>query len=116
MQFRGRSSITSRTCTAIVLCCAAIGQTPKKAPPTEVAGIPVNYDEGRVGTYTLPEPLVLANGKPVPAPKGGFGRINPAPFLAQGIAVAAIYYGDIDPDFLGGIPMGVRAPYLKPGE
>ena len=30
-----------------------------------VAGIPVNYDEARVGTYTLPDPLALANGKPV---------------------------------------------------
>ena len=24
-----------------------------------------NYDESKVGTYTLPDPLVLANGKPV---------------------------------------------------
>jgi hypothetical protein len=228
MPFRYRFALTP--CTAILFACAAIGQTPKKAPPTEVAGIPVNYDEARVGTYTLPDPLVMANGKPVrdvntwnakrrpeivrlfeenqygrapgrpagmsfdvfdkgtpaldgkairrqvtvyfsadkngpkmdlliylpaeartpaplllnlsfsanssavddpgikpgevwsrdkkrvPAPKGGFGRINPAPFLAQGFGVATIYYGDIDPDFLGGVPLGVRALYLKPGE
>ena len=25
----------------------------------------MNYDEAKVGTYTLPDPLVLANGKPV---------------------------------------------------
>lgn len=30
-----------------------------------VAGIPVNYDESKVGTYTLPDPLKLDNGKPV---------------------------------------------------
>src|SRR5260370_33883247 len=36
-----------------------------KAPPTVVAGIPVNYDEAKVGTYALPDPLVLASGKPV---------------------------------------------------
>ena len=30
-----------------------------------IAGIPVNYDEALVGTYTLPDPLVLANGQPV---------------------------------------------------
>ena len=28
-----------------------------------VAGIPVNYDESAVGTYQLPDPLKLANGK-----------------------------------------------------
>src|SRR5580765_4827508 len=37
----------------------------KKAPATEVAGIHVNYDEDKVGAYTLPDPLKLANGKPV---------------------------------------------------
>ena len=42
----------------------ATGQTPQ-APPAVVAGIPVNYDEALVGEYTLPDPLVLANGKPV---------------------------------------------------
>lgn len=38
--------------------------TPKPAP-TVVAGIPVNYDEAKVGTYTLPDALVLDNGKAV---------------------------------------------------
>jgi len=36
-----------------------------KAPSTMIAGIPVNYDESKVGTYTLPDALTLANGKPV---------------------------------------------------
>jgi hypothetical protein len=213
--------------TAIVL---ASGQT-QNAPPKIVAGIPVNYDEALVGTYTLPDALVLADGKPVrdartwvqkrrpeivrlfeenqfgrspgrpasmsfdvfdkgtpaldgkalrrqvtvyfssdkngpkmdlliylpaaarkpvplllnlsfvanssavddpgikpgevwgrdkkkvPAPKGAaFGRLNVAPLLAQGIGVATVYYGDIDPDFEGGIPSGVRALYLKLGQ
>jgi len=203
----------------------------QNAPPKEVAGIPVNYDEALVGTYTLPDPLVLANGKPVrdaktwlnkrrpeivrlfeenqygrspgrpadmsfdvfdkgtpaldgkalrrqvtvyfssdkngpkmdlliylpaaarkpvplllnlsftansntvddpgikpgevwgrdkkkvPAAQGrSFGRINVAPLLAQGIGVATVYYGDIDPDFDGGVPNGVRALYLKAGQ
>ena len=34
----------------------------------------------------------------------------------QGMGVATFYYGDVDPDFLGGLPDGVRALYLKPGE
>ena len=206
------------------------GQT-QNAPRSEVAGIPVNYDEARVGTYTLPDPLTFADGKPVrdarawyqrrrpeivrlfeenqfgsspgrpadmsfevfdrgtpaldgqairrqvtiyfssnkngpkmdlllylppkankpvpvllnlsftansnavddpgikpgeiwnrekkrvPAPKDGrFGSLKVLPFLAQGFGVATVYYGDIDPDFLGGIPYGVRALYLKPGQ
>ena len=200
-------------------------------PPAVVAGIPVNYDEAKVGTYTLPDPLRLANGKRVtdaatwrrerrpeilrlyestqfgrapgrpktvtidafdkgtpalggkairhqttlyftsdrsgpkaevlaylpaqakgPAPlllqisfspnanvvddpgiKPGemwgrdkkrvpappptpAGRVDILPFLERGIGFATVYYGDIDPDFLGGIPNGVRAQYLKPGE
>jgi len=216
---------------ALLLVAYATRDQAQNAPRTEVAGIPVNYDESRVGTYTLPDPLVLADGKPVrdvktwnqkrrpeivrlfeenqfgrspgrpaemsfevfdqgtpaldgkalrrqvtiyfsrdkrgpkmdllvylpagarqpvplllnlsfsanssavddpgikpgevwnrekqrvPAPKGGnFGRLNVTPFLAQGIGVATVYYGDIDPDFPGGIPHGVRALDLKPGQ
>lgn len=220
---------------AIVFAFVAFGQTPsskvEKKPPAEVAGIPVNYDEAKVGTYTLPDPLILANGQPVrnartwtekrrpeivrlfeeneygrspgrpagmsfdvfdkgtpaldgkairkqvtvyfsadrngpkmdlliylpvgaskpvplfleinftanssavddpgvkpgevwgrdkkkiPAATGrAFGKLNVIPFLEQGVAVATVYYGDIDPDFAGGIPYGVRKLYLKPGQ
>lgn len=230
MPFKFYCAIAALASAILLSACAAKGQT-QNAPPTNVAGIPVNYDESLVGTYTLPNPLVLANGKPVrdaktwyqkrrpeivrlfeqnqfgrstgrpadmsfdvfdkgtpaldgkavrrqvtiyfsrdkagpkmdlliflpanarkpvplllnlsftansnvvddpgikpgevwnrdkkrvPAPKGtNFGRLNVAPFLTQGIGVATVYYGDIDPDFLGGIPYGVRALYLKPGQ
>lgn len=55
--------------------------------------------------------------KRVPAPKDGrFGSLKVLPFLAQGFGVATFYYGDVDPDFLGGVPHGVRALYLKPGQ
>ena len=222
--------------------CAAFAQngTPppppaKKAPappPTEVAGIPVNYAEEKTGTFQLPDPLVLANGKPVkdaktwtekrrpelvklfeqnqygrtpgrpsgmsfdvfdkgtpamggkairkqvtiyftadkkgpkediviylppnankpvplllalnfganastfddpeiklgevwnsrakekvPAQRGqGIGRMKIDDIIAKGFGVAGIYYGDIDPDFLGGTPLGIRAKYLKSGQ
>lgn len=203
------------------------------APPRPVAGIPVNYDEALVGTYTLPDPLVLSDGKPVldaktwfekrrpeivglfeenqygrspgrpagmtfdvvergtpafggkairrqvtvhfsadkkmdllmylpahalpghaagpvpfllhlsfsansrtvddPAVKEGevwgpqktkipanqgrdFGKIDVVRLLDAGFGFGTIYYGDIDPDFEGGVPFGVRALYLKPGE
>src|SRR5450432_4214672 len=53
------------TCAVLLPVLSAIGQVPQKTPAASVAGIPVNYDESLVGTYTLPDPLVLANGKPV---------------------------------------------------
>src|ERR1044071_5722166 len=217
---------------------AASGQetkAPRKAPappPNVVAGIPVNYDEAKTGNYTLPDPLTMADGKPVrdaktwmnkrrpeivklfeeneygrspgrpaglsfevfekdapafdgkgirrqvtiyfskdkagpkmdllvytpaaahkpvplllnigfsansstvadpgvkvgevwyprdhkkvPANQGpGFGRTNVPRLLDAGFGVATFYYGDVDPDFLGGLPNGVRAQYLKPGQ
>jgi hypothetical protein len=213
----------------ILSLCLASAQT-QTGPPRVVAGIPVNYEETQVGSYSLPDPLLLANGKPVrdaktwtqkrrpelvrlfednqfgrspgrpkdmsfdvfdkgthalegkalrrqvtvyfsadktgpkmdlliylpaaarkpvplllnisftanssavadpgikpgeiwnrekkrvPAPAAApIGRLNVIPFLDQGIGVATVYYGDIDPDFEGGIPHGVRAQYLKSG-
>ena len=200
-------------------------------PPKEVAGIPVNYDEAKVGTYTLPDPLRLANGKPVrdahtwyaqrrpeivhlfeenqfgrsphppahltydrfdpgtpafdgiairkqttiyfspdksgpkmnllvylpakaqkpvplllcisfsdnsvtvndpgiregevwnkehkkvPGKQGmSIGKIDVVPLIDAGFGFATVYYGDIEPDFEGGLPYGVRALYLKPGQ
>ena len=214
----------------LVLASLALSQT-QTAPRSEVAGIPVNYDEARVGTYTLPDPLVLSSGQPVknagtwsnkrrpellrlfeenqfgkspgrpsalhfeasdkgtpvfdgkairkqvtvyftkdnsgprmdlllylpantskpvpvllnlsftansnavddPGIKPGeiwnrekkrvpvvrdarFGSLKVMPFIEQGIGVATIYYGDIDPDFIGGTPFGIRAVYMKPGQ
>jgi hypothetical protein len=216
---------------ALLLSLSVADGQPQNAPPTNVAGIPVNYDEALVGTYILPNPLLLADGKQVrdantwnkkrrpeivrlfeenqfgrapsrptgmsfdvfdkgtpalegkavrrqvtvyfskdrtgpkmdlliylpaaarkpvplllnlsftanssavddpgvrpgevwgrdkkrvPAPKGStFGQLDVAPFLANGIGVATVYYGDIEPDFLGGIPRGIRGQYLKPGQ
>src|ERR1700728_418899 len=52
----------------MIIACGAFAQTAPPTPkpsPDVVAGIPVNYDEAKVGTYTLPDPLVLNNGKPV---------------------------------------------------
>jgi len=39
--------------------------------------IPVNYDEALVGTYRLPDPLVLANGKPVRDAKTWYKKRRP---------------------------------------
>src|SRR5579862_9598966 len=53
-----------RILSPLIFALAALAQT-AKVPPAVVAGIPVNYDEALVGTYTLPDPLTLSNGKPV---------------------------------------------------
>ena len=60
---------------------AAGAQAP--APPSpapgsaETAGIPVNYDESKVGAYTLPDPLRLADGKPVHDAKTWYKKRRP---------------------------------------
>jgi len=57
------------------------------------------------------------DGKLIPAQrKSGFGRLDPAIFLSQGIGFATIYYGDIEPDFADGIKYGIRSLYLKNNE
>ena len=50
---------------------------PPPAAPDVVAGIPVNYDEAKVGTYTLPDPLKLNNGKPVRDAKTWYAKRRP---------------------------------------
>ena len=44
---------------------------------TEVAGIPVNYDESKIPTYSLPDPLVMQNGKKVNNPKTWYKKRRP---------------------------------------
>jgi len=56
-------------------------------------------------------------GKRVPAPDSkGFGVLDVEKFINEGIGVATIYYGDIEPDFAEGIKYGIRGYFLKPGE
>ena len=55
--------------------------------------------------------------KRVPATQGrGFGKLNVPAFVKEGFGIATLYYGDIDPDFEGGVPLGIRAQYLKPSQ
>jgi hypothetical protein len=59
---------------------AAPAPTPARAragSPDMVAGIPVNYDEATVGTYTLTDPLTLENGKPVKDAKTWWNNRRP---------------------------------------
>ena len=54
----------------------------------------------------------------IPAEPGGFnfGGLEVLPLIEKGFGVAALNYADIDPDTLAGLPHGVRALYLKPGQ
>lgn len=57
------------------------------------------------------------DGKKIPATQGrSFGKINVDTFISQGIGIATVYYGDIEPDFRAGVKYGIRGHYLKPGE
>lgn len=57
------------------------------------------------------------NKQRVPASKAfHFAKVNVVPLLEAGFGFATFYYGDVEPDFNGGLPYGVRALYLKPGQ
>src|ERR1039458_2128295 len=72
MVFKNLSSVCLLTLFALTMHAQAPTAPPPTAPATPtarpasdmVAGIPVNYDESKVGTYTLPDSLTLNNGKP----------------------------------------------------
>lgn len=52
----------------------------------------------------------------VPAPsQSPFGTFDPIPFIEQGIGIAMVYYGDIQPDFAEGDEYGVKGMF-KPGK
>ncbi len=51
----------------------ANGNPLRRAPTGHVS----NYDEARVGAYTLPDPLVLLNGRPVPDADAWFKQRRP---------------------------------------
>lgn len=58
-------------------------------------------------------------GNRLPAPKAGLGRLSREQierFASNGIGIATIYYGDIEPDFKKGYQKGIRGYYLKPGQ
>lgn len=62
----------------ITLWCSAVSAQDIPASVNRVvAGIPVNYDEALVGTYTLPDPLVMLSGKKVKNAKMWYAKRRP---------------------------------------
>ena len=56
-------------------------------------------------------------GERVPASQGrAFKPFDVEKFLDNGIGVATIYYGDIEPDYPTGLKHGIRGHYLEEGE
>src|SRR4030095_7994959 len=51
-----------------------------------------------------------------PATGSPMGKLDVTKFLDAGIGVAAYNYGDVDPDFAGGYPLGVRGHLGKGDE
>jgi hypothetical protein len=72
---------TSCTSFVVLFSTVAFAQVPPtpaaKAPPDVVAGIPVNYDEAKTGSYTLPDPLKLNSGQSVHDSKTWFEKRRP---------------------------------------
>jgi hypothetical protein len=65
-----RSRAFRLTPCSLLLTCALLAQI-ADAPAEVVADIPVNYTEAKVGTYVLPDPLKLNNGRTVKDAKSG---------------------------------------------
>jgi len=76
MADKSRFVIASLASAILLGLCSASGQR-QNEPPGNVAGIPVNYDESLVGGYNLPNPLVLADGKPGATRRPGTGSGAP---------------------------------------
>lgn len=55
-------------------------------------------------------------GKKLPAPKTGLGKLDITRLTDAGYAVATVYYGDIEPDYKLGYQNGIRGYYLKPNQ
>src|SRR5215204_4889965 len=76
MTYKSRCMFVSLA-SAVVLCLTSASGQRQNEPPKNVAGIPVNYDESLVGSYTLPDALVLADGKRVRDAKTWYGKRRP---------------------------------------
>jgi hypothetical protein len=71
------SSFCLLTFSALAIQAQAPSASTPNPSPDVIADIPVNYDEGKTGTYTLPDPLKLNNGQPVRDAKTWYAKRRP---------------------------------------
>lgn len=56
-------------------------------------------------------------GERVPAPeRSNFGTLNVSRLISQGFGIATVYYGDIEPDFIGGFEHGIIGHFQETGQ
>ncbi|HPF01951.1 MAG TPA: hypothetical protein PLE95_02015, partial [Bacteroidales bacterium] len=63
--------------TVTAWCSALMSQEVPASVNRMVAGLPVNYEEDKVGNYTLPDPLTMLNGKKVKNEKQWYKKRRP---------------------------------------
>jgi hypothetical protein len=77
MSLKNASAVCLLVFASIALSAQAPPTLGPKPAPDVVADIPVNYDEAKVGTYTLADPLKLNDGKPVRDAKTWYSKRRP---------------------------------------
>jgi hypothetical protein len=87
-------------------------------PAPVLLNISFTANSATVDDPAVKEGLVWGKNKTrVPAKEAfQFPKMNIVPWLDAGFGFATVYYGDIEPDFEGGLQYGVRSLYIKPGQ
>lgn len=87
-------------------------------PAPVLLNISFTANSATVDDPDVKEGLVWGKDKTrVPAKQAfQFAKIDVLPELDAGFGFATVYYGDIEPDFEGGLQYGVRSFYLRPGQ
>jgi hypothetical protein len=95
---------------------------PSDAPKPVPVFLGLNFGGNQtvISDPDLPLGYVWVKGVPEPAEEktrgAGAGRWQAEKLLAHGYALATAYYGDIEPDFDGGISHGVRPLFFRSGQ
>jgi hypothetical protein len=61
----------------LLICTGLMFAQARNDAPDAVAGIAVNYDEAKVGTFVLPDPLILRDGRRVRDAKTWWAKRRP---------------------------------------